>query len=306
MLATEDSVANVVTLLPPEISLYVLRHLGCLDLLTACAASATWWRLASAERLWQRACEHRWPDAFADRVSGQLPEAAIHSAPFAMPPWVERTPSRAHHIHVPARRDPRLASTPSAHSPAIAWRAYYIEHDIYEALNVAPAFLDQPQMDALCEELQSALQKVRTFACVPMAAAAECPEAVSVLASTRGLHHLTVALPPPARDEEERSAQTASALALLQAVTTPSGEVPAQWAGAPGGPRGGGVRSLWLNDAHLGRSAHSMGEPREYVPRLLQILGVAGLRLEELDLSHTPLRPEVPGVDRTHPPWAPI
>ena len=81
--------------LPSEISLYVLRQLRGVDLLTACIASAAWWRLVNCERLWQQACQHRWPDAFVDGM-GRLPPPAAVSAPIVMPEWVQPVHSLAY------------------------------------------------------------------------------------------------------------------------------------------------------------------------------------------------------------------
>ena len=85
--------------LPNEILLCILRQLLGVEVLAACAASATCARLVHSEQLWRRSCEHRWPEAFSPGW-GQMPKAALEPPPFRMPEW--------HRPHVPLGVDAEL------------------------------------------------------------------------------------------------------------------------------------------------------------------------------------------------------
>ena len=77
-----DEESFLVTDLPVELTLCVLRHLTGEELALACAASALWASVVRQEEVWRKACEHRWPEAFVD-VLGCVPAATMAPAPLA-------------------------------------------------------------------------------------------------------------------------------------------------------------------------------------------------------------------------------
>ena len=191
--------------LPAEISLCVLRHLSGLDLLAACIASPAWAELTRVEKLWRRACEHRWPEVFTE-PDGSLPAAASVVPPLAVPCWVRPMSTLATPSHVPARRDPHLVPPPrgkAADGPSDApLRAYYLEHDAYELLNIGASFFSPEQLNAEHAALVRALEQLRGFCPLPIrSAAVECREATMAVSHMRGLRHLTLSCPPLSRSE---------------------------------------------------------------------------------------------------------
>ena len=143
--SSDDSSHAHVLDLPADLSICVLRRLEGWDLVAACTASAVWATQVAAEELWRNACEIRWPHTF-----GPHTEAAVR--PLAMPAWLEKV------SHFRAQRRTGIMAPPGPHARLVEWRAYYLEHDLFEALNVAPAFLAADELHQLHAVLERNLQ----------------------------------------------------------------------------------------------------------------------------------------------------
>ena len=178
--SSDDSSHAHVLDLPADLSICVLRRLEGWDLVAACTASAVWATQVAAEELWRKACEIRWPHTF-----GPHTEAAVR--PLAMPAWLEKV------SHFRAQRRTGIMAPPGPHARLVEWRAYYLEHDLFEALNVAPAFLAADELHQLHAVLERNLQ---LFSPLISAVATEWPHASELLGPLRHLRHLSMAHTP--------------------------------------------------------------------------------------------------------------
>ena len=232
--------------LPNELSICVLRRLRGVDLVAACQASATWAALIHAESVWRQACVFRWPHAFsADYPS---PDSnADHAPPLATPQWVHSPPAHTQQLttHKPLRQHPHLSVPPARDADEDAWRRYYLENDLYEALNLAPAFAQEgaelqhklraatwcwPFISSVAVEFRAAAHELRV-------ACEQNDECFS------NLRHLTIALPP--------------------APSPPSHALTVQCLEQVGG-RMSRLCSLWVTEPALGEGDH--------LEQLLQLL----------------------------------
>ena len=168
--------------LPADLGLAVLNRLEGWDLVAACAASALWSTLVATEELWRKACEARWPLTFGRRVDSE-------AYPLAMPVWLEKV------SHFRAPRQIGSMAPPAPGAPLVEWRAYYLEYDLYEALNVAPAFLQADEYQQLHVGLARSL---RHFSHLVSAVAVEGPQPTGHLRHLRHLRHLSMARLPRA------------------------------------------------------------------------------------------------------------
>ena len=170
--------------LPADLSLAVLSRLEGWDLVAACAASAVWSTQVATEELWRKACEVRWPLTFGRRAEAEV-------KPLAMPVWLEQV------SHYRAPRHVGSMAPPAPSAPAVEWRTYYLEHDLYEALNVAPAFLKPEELHQLHTGLARSL---RYFSQLVNAVAIERPQPTEHLGHLRHLRHLSMAHTPRVAD----------------------------------------------------------------------------------------------------------
>ena len=259
--------------LPNDLSLHVLRHLQGIELVAACAASAVWARLVRAEHLWQRACLHRWPVYFVDSL-GRLPKEASEEAPITMPPWVDAPQTQLLPNYIPARQDPRLSRPPQADAGPIAWRTFYLEHDLHECLNIGAVFLSVTPLRQLHETYFTALEQVRGWMPSPiMAAAAECQAAMEVVDQLRGVRHLTLNITALTQGALDRPFATHEL--VLRALTR---------AAEPQG-----LRSLVVRASHIAVDSDVYTVPSSFVTSLLAHLRPTAAQLTDLDLSHSSL-----------------
>ena len=175
-----DALPGHILDLPADLSLAVLSRLEGWDLVAACAASIVWSSQVATEELWRKACEARWPLTF-----GRRPEA--EASPLAMPVWL----GRVSHFRAPRRVGSMVPPAPGA--PLVEWRAYYLEHDLHEALNVGPAFLKPEEFHQLHTGLA---RRLRRFSHLVNAVAIEGPQRTEHLGLLCHLRHLSVAHTP--------------------------------------------------------------------------------------------------------------
>ena len=178
--ASGDPLPGHILDLPADLSLAVLSRLEGWDLVAACAASVVWSSQVATEELWRKACEARWPLAF-----GRRPEA--EASPLAMPVWL----GKVSHFRAPTHVGSMVPPAPGA--PLVEWRAYYLEHDLHEALNVGPAFLKPEEFHQLHTSLARSL---RRFSHLVNAVAIEGPQPTEHLGHLRHLRHLSMAHTP--------------------------------------------------------------------------------------------------------------
>lgn len=188
--STTDSVFRVSDL-PADLSLCILRHLEAWELVAACLASPAWAALAQSVELWRHACEYRWPHIFGFRQCPGPHDGSLDhggTPPLAMPSWIRKDlPASVFHFDLP---HPQLMWPPAQGDLLWRWRAYYLEHDVYEAMNEAPHWLRPAELEELYDHLRSALRW-----CSPLlhSAATELAEPVMLLGACRHLKHLSMA-----------------------------------------------------------------------------------------------------------------
>jgi len=312
--------------LPSELNLCILRQLRAVELVIACCASSTWARLVRYERVWQLACEHRWPEAFAGCFC-RLSRAASVPAPIYMPSWVLPCMSRLHLSYVPGQYDVQLARAPSTSSCQAAWRIFYMEHDAYELMNIAHDDTlrgeedQRPQIAEAQVELCCLCDSLRMLAAAgvpsPLRALAannlKAMDAVSILGRELSVHRLRLGQPLHG-DQSKTWEQEQKALQALQSVVSPenlsplvvptqvvasssirnteaaasvgvatSGEAPPSSELENEPTRPCELRSLCVTDFRISA---------RFIRQILATLRASTSRLQQLDLSHSPLQHE--------------
>ena len=175
--------------LPEDVSLYILRQLEAWELVAACLASSAWAALAQSDELWRHACEYRWPHTFChSRLPLEWGQGPGSAPPLAMPSWLRRNVSATvYHFDLP---HPHLREPPVFGDSAAKWREYYLEHDVYEAMNEAPHWLGAETLTQLYVRLRHALRWCSPFL---RSATAELGQPVGLLGGCRHLQHLSLA-----------------------------------------------------------------------------------------------------------------
>ena len=178
-MATADAPGHILDL-PADLSLAVLSRLEGWDLVAACAASVVWSSQVASEELWRKACEARWPLTFGRCREGE-------ASPLAMPVWLGKV------AHFRAPRHVGSMVPPGRGAPLVEWRANYLEQDLHEALQVAPAFLKPEDFHQLHTGLAGSL---RRFSHLVNAVAIEGNQPTEHLGHLRHLRHLSMAHTP--------------------------------------------------------------------------------------------------------------
>ena len=173
--------------LPSDVTLCIFRFLNAYDIVSACEASLQWCQLVHSEALWKKACAARWPASFGRPLTppGRKASAVTSLAtPLALPPWSRASSGRSARMYTKPRKHITLLPPPPANARSAVWRAFYLEHDLYEAANLAPAFLSPAAVNQFFGELGEALERVS-----PLVAAAAV-ESHTSFTLVRGLGHL--------------------------------------------------------------------------------------------------------------------
>jgi hypothetical protein len=173
--------------LPSDVTLCIFRFLNAYDIVSACEASLQWCQLVHSEALWKKACAARWPASFGRPLTppGRKASAVTSLAtPLALPPWSRASSGRSARMYTKPRKHITLLPPPPANARSAVWRAFYLEHDLYEAANLAPAFLSPAAVNQFFGELGDALERVS-----PLVAAAAV-ESHTSFTLVRGLGHL--------------------------------------------------------------------------------------------------------------------
>ena len=173
--------------LPSDVTLCIFRFLNAYDIVSACEASLQWCQLVHSEALWKKACAARWPASFGRPLTppGRKASAVTSLAtPLALPPWSRASSGRSARMYTKPRKHITLLPPPPANARSAVWRAFYLEHDLYEAANLAPAFLSPAAVNQFFGELGDALERVS-----PLVAAAAV-ESHTSFTLVRGLSHL--------------------------------------------------------------------------------------------------------------------
>ena len=174
--------------LPSDVTLCIFRFLNAYDIVSACEASLQWCQLVHSEALWKKACAARWPASFGrpltppGRKASAVTSLATRGARAAAVVARELGPLGAD-VHQAAQAHHAAAAAP-ANARSAVWRAFYLEHDLYEAANLAPAFLSPAAVNQFFGELGDALERVS-----PLVAAAAV-ESHTSFTLVRGLGHL--------------------------------------------------------------------------------------------------------------------
>ena len=141
--------------LPSDVTLCIFRFLNAYDIVSACEASLQWCQLVHSEALWKKACAARWPASFGRPLTppGRKASAVTSLAtPLALPPWSRASSGRSARMYTKPRKHITLLPPPPANARSAVWRAFYLEHDLYEAANLAPAFLSDNYVTLFPEE----------------------------------------------------------------------------------------------------------------------------------------------------------
>ena len=202
-MAAADAPGHILDL-PADLSLAVLSRLEGWDLVAACAASVVWSSQVANEELWRKACEARWPLTFGRCREGE-------ASPLAMPVWL----GKVAHFRAPRHVGSMVPPAPGA--PLVEWRAYYLEQDLHEALQVGPAFLKPEDFHRLHGNLRVILYR---FSHLVSAVAIEGNQPTEHVGSLRHLRHLSIAHTP--RDKPRlattRDGRIEPSTALLRAL----------------------------------------------------------------------------------------
>lgn len=255
-MAAADAPGHILDL-PADLSLAVLSRLEGWDLVAACAASVVWSSQVANEELWRKACEARWPLTFGRCREGE-------AGPLAMPVWL----GKVAHFRAPRHVGSMVPPAPGA--PLVVWRAYYLEQDLHEALQVGPAFLKPEDFHQLHTGLAGTL---RRFSHLVNAVAIEGNQPSEHLGHLRHLRHLSMAHTPRGAAEAamiQDGDRVEPSTALLRAL--------------------GRLSQTALKRLRLLRAIETLLEPSE-LEVLLQLLRSRAFELTHLDLSSNPLGP---------------
>lgn len=284
-------VIGIDQILPSEISLCILRRLRGAELAVACAASSVWARLVRSERLWRKACEHRWPCAFAGPL-GRLTRAAGMPAPITMPPWVcipSIQPEQMHPSYVSSPHTPFLPSPPSSSSSEAAWRTFYLEHDAHEIYSLShDASACRPeQQRAEQRALDLALMALDGWLPSPLSAFTVEHRPAAALVRRRGaslgVRYLQLGIKSVGIPASERESLDRESLAILDLVCQSRPRVSAMRECTPAAAACCPLRSLGVSHPTMPASSF-------FMPTLLRTLRQASAQLRVLDLSHSPVR----------------